>query len=207
VARPEVSSVTEEFYASLGVWARADTIRGETIDRWELLEFCESIGGLLQPLDDIIQDTDDGPGWSIVMDVDRAPADWLGWLAQFVGVRLRAGLTLGEQRDRIKSTDGFRRGTPSAIIGAAQQFLTGDKQVFLIERHGSAWALTVATLASETPDPAKVEYAVREQKPAGIVMNVVTVAGDDYDYIANTHATYTALLAAFDTYAELAVGT
>lgn len=188
--RPVVSDIAEELYASLGPWARADTVIGEQTDEWRLLELCESIGRTIQPVEDITADSDTHVGWGKVLDPDVAPEDWLPWLAQFGGVRVKEGLALPEQRARIKALAGMRRGTPSAIVGAAQQYLTDSKTVFLIERHGSAWRLTVATLADETPDPGAVERAVREQKPAGIVLTVQTVEGGDFDSLRDTHASF-----------------
>lgn len=70
-----------------------------------------------------MRDSAAGPGWSPVLDVDRAPVEWLGWLAQFAGVRLRPGLAAPEQRARIKNTDGHRRGSSPALRAAARQHL------------------------------------------------------------------------------------
>lgn len=203
MARPTVSDAAETLYATLGPWARADTARGESEDRWDLLEFCEAVCRNLQPIEDIIRDSDDGPGWSVVMDIDRAPVEWFGWLAQFAGVRLIPGLPEAEQRARIKSTDGFRRGTPGAIVGAAQQYLTGTKTVFLVERHGSPYRLTVSTLANETPDLTLVQGALKDQKPAGLVMTVTTVQGGDYDSYRDSHSDYTSTAGLWTQYDEL----
>lgn len=170
-----------------------------------LLTLCEAIAGRLTQIEDVIRDdsiTDD-PGWSIVMDVDRAPSEWLGWLAQFAGVRLPSGLSDADQRIRIKNTDGFKRGTPTAIVAAVQPFLTGTKTVYLVERHGSAYRLTVATKAAETPSIAAVTAAVLTQKPAGIVLAVTTVLGNDYTTLRDTHTSYTDVKNTFTDYAEV----
>lgn len=206
MARPVVSDIAEELYASLGPWQRRDTQIGEDTDQWRLLELCEALAGGLQDVEDIVRDTDDDPGWSIVLDADRAPVDWLPWLGQFVGVRLPVGLSEADQRARIKSTDGFQRGSPEALKEAARSYLTGTKSVFFIERFGSAYRLHVATLIAETPDPGVVERALLEQKPAGIVMTYTAIAGWDYAALAFTQPTYASLPAAFDTYAEMAIG-
>jgi hypothetical protein len=198
--RPTVEDITDDFYEDLGPWQRADTM-GEL---WDLLEFCDAPVGLLQGLEEVIRDTDDGVGWSPILDVDRAPSDWLPWLAQLAGARLEPGLSDVNQRARIKSTDGFKRGSPGAIVGAAQQYLTGTKTVYLVERHGSAYRLTVTTLASETPDLAAVQRAVADQKPAGIVLFVTTTIGGDYDALRNTHASYNNVKAIFLTYNAVA---
>lgn len=199
MARPVVTAATEDLYSRLGPWKVAD----EQTGAWELLILCESIGQLLQPIEYIIRDTDSRPGWSKVLDPDLAPIAWLGWMAQFHGVRLLLGLAEAEQRARVKSTDGFQRGTPGAIVGAAQQYLTGTKTVYLVERHGSAYRLTVTTVNSETPTPALVAEAIGEQKPAGIVMVHALVTGANYNALRDTHADYNEVKALYSTYNEV----
>jgi hypothetical protein len=199
--RPVVSQEAEDLYAGLGPWSKADTDNAF----WYLLDLCEAVAGRLTPIEAVIRDdpnTDD-PGWSIVMDVDRAPPEWLAWLAQFAGVRLLPGLSDADQRTRIKNTDGFKRGTPTAIVTAVQAYLTGGKTVYLTERAGSAYRLTVATKAAETPNTAAVAAAALQQKPAGIVMTVTTVAGGDYATVRDTHSDYTDVKNTYATYSEV----
>ncbi len=197
--RPVVSPITEEIYAALGPWARQDTADA----RWDLLTMIESFGVILQEIEDIIRDTDAGPGWSIVMDADRAPVGWIPWGMQFMGVRPRAGLSDAAQRARWKSTDGINRGKPSALVGAAQQYLTGAKTVYLVERHGSPYRLTVSTVAAETANPTAVLAALMEQKPAGIILVHSLITGANYNALRDTHSSYTAVKAKFATYTEV----
>lgn len=198
-ARPAVQPITEDLYSRLGPWASRDTVDAQ----WPLLEVAEAIGQQLQPIEDIIRDTDAHVGWGVVMDVDDNPMDWLGWLAQFGGVRLKTGLTDLAQRARVKSTDGMNRGTPSAVVGAAQQTLTGTKTVYLVERHGSAYRLTVTTIAAETPNAAQVLADIIEQKPAGIVLVHAMTTGANYNALRDTHADYAEVKALYATYAEV----
>lgn len=197
--RPAVQPITDDFYNDLGPWRRAD----ETAATWQLLEYSDAAVGLMQSIESIIRDSDAGVGWSSIMDVDRAPSAWLPWMAQLGGIRLEPGLSDVNQRARIKSTDGFRRGSPGAIVGAAQQYLTGTKTVYLVERHGSAYRLTVAVKASEVADIAAVQRAVTAQKPAGIVLTVTTTLGGDYNTLRDTHASYNVVKAVFPTYASI----
>lgn len=197
--RPVVQPITEDLYARLGPWAARDTADAG----WFLLAVAEAVGRQLQPIEDIIRDTDTHVGWGIVMDPNLGPIEWLGWLGQFGGVRLRPGLSDAAQRARVKSTDGMARGTPSAIVAAAQQTLTGTKTVYLVERHGSAYRLTVTTVAAETPNPTQVIADLIEQKPGGIVMVHAMTTGVNYNALRDTHATYNIVKAKFTNYAEV----
>lgn len=197
--RPVVSPITEDAYASMGPWARRDTADA----RWDVLILVESWGQQLQIVEDIVRDTDDGPGYSILLDADRTPEEWIPWGMQFNGVRPRDGLAVEEQRARWKSTDGFSRGTPGAIVGAAQQYLTGTKTVYLVERHGSRYRYTVTTIDTETPDTAAVYAALLEQKPYGFVMNHAMTTGVNYNALRDTHSDYNEVKATFSTYAEV----
>lgn len=195
--RPIVSDAAEALYDFLGPWKRAD------VDSWQLLEFCEAGAMGLQPLWDVINDQDDAPGWSQVLDLDRAPVAWLPWLGQFVGVHYRAGLPETEQRLRIRETDGFKRGSVGAIQGAARQYLAGPDgtgstaTVYLIERHGSPYRYTVTTWASETPDSDAVLRALKEQKPGGLLMFHSVIVGGDFNTLRDTHLDFNEIAADF----------
>lgn len=204
--RPVVSEAAEELYISLGPWSRSDEAAGE--DRgWPLLIYCEAIAGRLQPLLDVISDTDDGPGWSRVLDVDRAPAAWLPWLGQFVGVTVDTTQPEADQRTQVRSLPGMDRGTPGSIVAAAQRYLTGTMTVYLIERHGSPWRLTVAMLNSEAPVPDRplIDKAIRRLKPAGIVLSVQYILGGDYNTLRDTHSDYNDVKSTYATYTEVLV--
>jgi len=94
---------------------------------------------------------------------------------------------------------------------AAQATLTGNKTVIINERDGDsatqpidyAYYLTVETYQGQTPDPAMTQRALLSQKPAGIVLTYVTIAGQTYDQVRTRFATYAALLAAYPTYADV----
>jgi len=195
--RPVVGSVAEDLFAALGPWAWED----EASATWQLLELCQGIGVTLQDIEDVIRDSDQGPGWSAVLDADRAPAAWLPWLAQFVGVRLRQGLAPEVAREAIKGMVGFRRGSPGALRAAAQQYLTGNKYVIINERvGGNAYQLAIRTITAETPDPDLVLNAILEQKPAGIVLDYATVDAHTYDTLDSAFGTYDDVDAAYTSY-------
>lgn len=185
MSAPVLETFASRLYASLAPLAGEDDANA-----WALAKFCAALGVMFQPIEDVSSDTAEGPGWSAVVDVDRAPDSWLPWLAQFVGVTVVPGSTPAEQRVRIKGTDGFSRGTPDALRAALAPTLTGSKTVYFRERDaGDAYRLEVVTVASQTPDAAASEAALRAQKPGGIVLAFRTTTGQDYEEIA-TQGTY-----------------
>ena len=189
------TQLQEDLYESLGPLAWDDANQG-----WALLLFCGALAATLDTVDGYARDDGDYPGWSELLDADRCPTEALPYLAQFAGVQLRAGLSEADQRTRIKSADGMKRGTITSMIAAAQAYLTGTKTVLYRERDGGAYNLTILTYTAETPDSAKVLAALLEQKPAGILLTYSTVTGATYLLIRASYATYTAVRSAFLTY-------
>lgn len=164
------------------------------------------VGALALPFEEVngyVRDSDAGPGWSMFLDVDRCPFKALPWLAQIVGVTLPSDVTDGQARALIRATGGFQRGTVAAIRGAAQPLLTGTQTVIVEERTDSAYTLTVITYTSETPDPAAVEAAIRAQKPAGLVLTYLNVAGQTYRELLTNHPTYQDVLDTYSTYRDV----
>jgi len=172
VTRPAGSQFAEDLYEAQGAWAYDDHNQG-----WALLHLCIAFGiAGFDLVDQVARPAveDRGP-WETLLDIDNTPAVFLPWVAQCVGVDPGGlvGLTEFQQRDFIRDTAGWRRGTPAAMLGAVKPYLTGTQQVRMIERDESAYRLTVITRTSETPDPAAAERALRTQKPAGIVLNYI----------------------------------
>lgn len=198
VPPPELESFADTLYASLEPLAWQDDAQG-----WALALYCAAIGTMFQAVEDLARDTVEGPGWSGVMDLQRCPDDWLPWLAQFVGVVIPGGLSPEQAREWITSADGFARGTPDALRGAAAATLTGSKAVVLRERYpASAYQLQVITYEAETPDPALTARVLAAQKPAGIALDYQTQPGADYQSWKSAYPTYTALRAAYPSYRE-----
>jgi len=193
----------QQLYDALYPLAYDDANQG-----YDLFIYCGALARMCDQIETYARDTDDGkPGWSILLDVDRCPTEALGWLAQFVGVKLNPVLSDADQRARIRSTDGFKRGTIGAMVGAAQQFLTGSKTVYVKERDssvssvlGGAYGLTILTLASETPDSAAVLAALQSQKPAGVILAYNTVTGMTWQLVNTTYASWNAVKTAFVTW-------
>jgi len=190
--------IVQEVYANLEPWKSADA-------SGDLLKFVSALAGRLEEVYDLARDRDDVQGWSPLFDADNASMSVLRYMAQFVGVRLIAGLTDEQQRLRVKETSGFARGTVAAIAGAARQTLTGQRRVLIYERDTSAYHFTVRTYEIETPDPALTEAVLRAEKPAGLVMTYETAAGASYTDLDTAYGTFDDEKAAFGTFTDQAL--
>lgn len=171
--RPVVTAVAEELYDSLGPWREVD---GEETG-WSLLLFCDAVAHDLQGMITVIRDQDDRPGWAIAVDPNLAPAEYLPWLGQFVGVKVDTYRTVEGQRSDVAARGGFARGSLGAVRRAAQTELQGTQFVDIDERDTSPYHLTVTFYRGE-------------------------VKGRHYADVNTTYATYADLNAAFPTYAD-----
>jgi hypothetical protein len=186
MARPTVPAVAEHWYDEISVVQPADEQAG-----WPLLILLAGMGAAFGPVHDVVRDSDDGPGWSPLLDPARAPGWALPWLAQLAGVTLTPGAPDQQWRDEITSPPAFRRGTQQAIIDATARTLTGTRRVTLYERDGGPWLITVITYTAETPDADAAERAARSQKPAGLLMTFRVDPGWDVGTLEVTYSTLT----------------
>lgn len=160
-----------------------------------------AIGAMFEQVQEIVRDGDQ-PGWTVPVTLSLAKE--LDWLGQFVGVRRRPLYTEAQFRTAIDEVSGFARGTRSSLIAAAARTLTGTKTVNFYERNGGdAYALTVITYKSQTPDETATEAAIRAVKPAGIVLTYLCVDGNTYTQVLADHTDYADLEASFADYQEL----
>lgn len=195
MSKPVVSTTTQEAYDRLGsAWIDPD----ESVD-WHLLKFVQALTLNLTVINDLVRDTDEGPGWSIILDADRADPKYFPWMGQFNGTTVDLGLSEDDQRQQLKEVAGFRRGTIASMIAAAQPYLTGTKTVTITERDTSAYHFSVSTFTAETPDSSKVLAALLSQKPAGLVMDYTVAAGLTYGDLKASGKTYGELDAEFAT--------
>lgn len=166
---PAVAADTTALWQATGPAADLDT-------SGTLLAWLDGPGQILQVLDTLARDTTTDPGWSVLLDVDRCPDDYLPWLGQLVGVRFDSTLTdPGQRRTAIRTRSGFARGSVGAIRSAAQRYLTGTQRVDIAERDTGPYHLTVTVYQSQ-------------------------LTGMTYADLSAMYPTYSALTAAFTTY-------
>lgn len=205
--RPSVSQFAEELYEAV-----APLAVDEEANDWPLLHLCAAFAAML---DDPFEWTRLGPNdelpWTTLLDIDRVPPEAIRWLGQFVGVRVPVGFSDEAARERVRSTDGFQRGSLDAIIGAAKRTLDGSKTVTLFERYDpddaavdSPYHLTVVTYTAETPDPDAVVAALLEQKPAGIILHHIVLDGQTWQSIVDNGETWQNLIDNYTDWADVA---
>jgi len=197
--KPEATAAALELYGSLGP---AFTQFDEDYD-WTTLKFCSALtSGNIDLIYEIVTDRDSGPGWQILLDPELCPAAALPYLAQFVGARLTAGMSIAEQRAAIAAPEGFRRGSPAAIVAVAKRRLTGTKTVLLVEFYtGLAYRMKIVTLESETPEPeATLADILREQKPIGIRLFFNSSPDWTWDELVEEQATWDDMVEEFATW-------
>ncbi|WCB92306.1 hypothetical protein DSM104299_00996 [Baekduia alba] len=188
---PSMGAVAAEIYQQLRPLARDDEAYG-----WPLAHY---VAAKYKPLEEVaswVRDSDDGPGYSVLLDIDRCPAVALPWLAQFKGVVIPAGLAEAEQRAWIRSAEGQHRGSVDALKRAGARHLTGTKSVRVLERvGGNAYNLTAVTRTSETPDPIATKADLMSAKRIGIVLTHVVT---DEAIVDEATRTFNAITAAID---------
>lgn len=162
--------------------------------------YIDALTKLMEEIDSLARDDNSYPGWSAIVDINRCPDEGIEWLGQFVGVVIPAGTTDADARTLIISQQDKLRGTPGAIIRAAQLHLTGTKQVTLRERFGDPYFLQVITRTGETPNPTQSLADIMTQKPAGIVLTYTVMTGQDYLILFTNKATYDAVTTGYVTY-------
>ena len=189
---PDSNPIAERIYKEI----RPVTLQDEE-NGWALLHFITAWTNAMVALENIVRDTDDGPGWSSVMNPATAPDLFLDWLGMFVGRKPIPNETFENKRAEIQGAVNLKRGSSSASRAVAKKYLTGSKFVVFSERNGSAWRYSVRTIGSETPNPAMVEAELLAQKPAGLLLDYDTFDLGDVTYadIDAAYATYAAILA------------
>ena len=126
------------------------------------------------------------------------------WLAALAGVDVS---TIPDDRKRavIADPDYRYRGSAAAIRKRVGETLTGPKSVEITcPVGGDPDQIAVTTFASQTPDAAVTEAAIRAEIPAWMQATIVTnAAGQSYSNLAADYATYAVMAATSKTYGTL----
>lgn len=173
MARPVVSVTAERLYEALGPMQDQDDVNG-----WVLLHFCDALTRDAADVEALVAETDTQAGWGPLLDPTTCPVKALPFLAMFSGAVVTPQLSETQIRALIKSSPAQARGTPAAIVGAAQLWLTGTKFVGLTERAGGdAYAVTVTVYESEVIDVTQITAAVKAAMPAGLNLTFTVSPG------------------------------
>jgi hypothetical protein len=173
--------------------------------RKHLWILCDAIGCMFQPQEDLAALRPDGlSGYANLVDVNTIKAAWLGYLGQFVGVVLRAGLTDDAQRAWVAARRVAQRGRPATMKEDIQETLTGTQFVQIVERVGTAWHFTVVTKPSETPDPNLTYRQILNHKPGPDTFDHDLIENVTYRYVLDTYHDAQELMDTYATYRDLA---
>lgn len=181
-------SFTAQVQASLAPWA-------DPAGAWQGLN--AAYGAMFDQIWPLVADhgSPDEPGyvagWSTLLDPSTCPTQFLPFLGQFVGVFIAPGTDDQTARRMIVAESAFNRGTPQAMIAAAQRNLTGSQQVTLRERvtvnnQPDAYHALVVFDPAECPSVPALVQAVTAVKPAGIQLSFVAATGLIWDLASGT---------------------
>lgn len=144
-------------------------------------------------LDEAITATEGG--WAAIFDLDQTPQP--AWLGNAVGTQAPFHGSAFEQRAYVRDRPGWRRGTPASLLAAIRSVYP-DGRVDITERNGSPWRIKVRIYDAEaTPEQERaLAIALEEQRPTGIILELVTAEGATIAHAAAEHGPTVADLAA-----------
>lgn len=183
----------EELYRNVAPLAREDAAND-----FALQKYCQALGLPFETIYSLVRDTTDGKvGWSILLDPNRVPDEFLPWLMQLSGTRPTAGELAASMRQKILDAEVFKRGTLQSLYDAATR--AGAPTFLVQERYGgSAYAVRFLFAAAEFTD--EILARVVSKLPAGIVWSYgfwentlyADWIGDytDYQDLKDTNADY-----------------
>ena len=178
----------------------------------DLMDYVLAIAGMWAQTDEYLEDPDnDVVDFQALLDVDLAPTAGLPYLAQYVGERVPIGSTDAQAREWIRESPKWSRGTPQAIFNAVKRVLAPGATMMLRERHKADgtpdpdW-IALITFTATTPDPALVEYMLRQNVPADIMIDYEIATVQTWGTVATLGLTYGGVLSSFETWAGVAAG-
>lgn len=166
--------------------------------------YLQSLGLIIE--DEMILTGGDGAHepWTALADPQRCPADWLGVLAQWAGLRNRSAYSEAELRALLgPHAPGLWRGTVAAMTAAARRFIGPTAPLFFEERaEGDPYLLRIFTYDFSGGDPVQIAAALYAAKPAGLTLEYEVRVGQTYGMMLAKHPLYSDVLAAYETYGD-----
>lgn len=205
--RPDVHELTGELYDAIspGQTLEQEMVAATAAD-WETLWFCDALSMPLHIWWELSHG--DNEPWDTLLDPQRTPAEALPYLAQFVGLEIQPSWGEHQLRQEIEAPSQWARGRPGTMLDALKRTLSvDDPYIQFVEQYTSAYILLVRTLTSQTPSESRSRAALMAQKPGGIVLDYDTIAGQNYLQLDTDYASYNAVEADYDTYADVAADT
>lgn len=131
------------------------------------------------------------PGYGQIFNPNTCPSAQLGYLGQFVGVSIPQGQDAATALSLVKAESGLARGTPTAILAAANRNLTGGSQAQLIERvrpdgKADAYWFQLIVQTANCPNPAALTAAVNAVIPGGVLWVLVETNGFTWSQATGT---------------------
>ena len=159
----------------------------------------DSLAAPVVGLVDVLTDAD------TTADPYSTPFDRVAWLAAMAGIDISTVASDARKRAVIGDAAWRYRGTVQAIRTRVAETLTGAKNVEIVTNYGGdPDAISVTTFASQTPDEAATEAAIRAEIPAWMEATIVTnAAGQSYANLAADYADYGTMTATSKTYGTL----
>ena len=160
------------------------------------------LDSLAAPVVGVVDVLTDSPTTS---DPFTTPFDRIPWLAAMAGIDISTVADADRKRSVIGDDSWRYRGTVAAIRTRVAETLTGAKNVEIVTNYGGdPDAISVTTFASQTPDEAVTEAAIRAELPAWMEATIVTdAAGQSYANLAADYADYGTMTATGKSYGTL----
>jgi Phage tail protein (Tail_P2_I) len=168
-APSNINQVAADLYDDPGLspWVERDAAND-----YSLLWWLSGIAKMFEQVNDLVNARNNSqPNWSRAVSLDQCPPELLPWLGQFVGVRHIVGGDVEPLRDRIRLTDGFKRGTLAAVRAAGLSQMTGTGLRITERVDGNAYRAALVADPAQVPDQAAFETAVMRAKPVGLVFS------------------------------------
>lgn len=204
MSRPSVSAAAEQVYRLLPDFLTSADSAG---DYTALRYVAGSAVGLDKAADFLtLVDPDTSvTGTCELVNAAAAPRPYLAWLGWLVGVDT-SGIAAPYVRDAVANAAvSQRRGSKGSIRDVVQRTLTGSKscRVYWNLSGAQPYTITVVTLTTQTPSASAALTAALLEKPAGLSIELQTVASSTYGEAKVAYSTYSASKAAFSTYSDL----